>query len=282
MATIGFIDYYLDEWHAENLPAWIAEATGGEMKAACAYGLIDSPNGLSNADWCRKHGIALLDSIEAVVESSDYLIVLSPDHPEFHERLAALPLASGKPTYVDKTFAPDRAAAIRLFEAAEASGTPMFSSSALRFAEEYAAERDRSRGRRVETLCSQGPGKFGNYAIHQLEPIVSIMGTAARRVQFIGTERTPALVIEYADGRRATMHHLNNVPFRLTYQYEEGASSEATAQSDFFAPFVRALAEFFRTGRAPVDPSETVAVITLIEYGRLAAASPGEWLELPV
>ena len=23
MKTIGFIDYYLDEWHANNYPAWI-------------------------------------------------------------------------------------------------------------------------------------------------------------------------------------------------------------------------------------------------------------------
>jgi len=282
MATIGFIDYFLDEWHAEHLPSWIAEATGGETRVTCAYGLIDSPNGLTNAEWCRKHGIAPMDSIEAVVANSDYLVVLSPDHPEFHEQLAALPLASGKPTFVDKTFAPDRAAAVRLFEAARASGTPLFSSSALRFAEEYAAERERSGGRRVETLLSQGPGRFGNYAIHQLEPIVSIMGTAVRRIQSIGTERTPALVVEYADGRRATMHHLDGAPFRLTYQYEEGSFAEASAQADFFAPFVRALVEFFRTGRPPVDPEETIAIIALIEYGRIAATRPGEWLELPV
>ncbi|WP_256760439.1 hypothetical protein [Cohnella sp. WQ 127256] len=282
MKTIGFIDYYLDEWHADNLPSWIAEATKGGMQVNCAYGLIDSPNGLSNAEWCRKHGITLLDSIEAVVEQSDYLIVLSPDHPEFHEQLAELPLRSGKPTFIDKTFAPDRAAAMRLFEVASRSGTPIFSSSALRFASEYTDELHRSGGRRIDTLCSQGPGKFSNYAIHQIEPIVSIMGADARRIQFIGTERTPALVIEYPDGRRATMHHLEDAPFRLTYQYEAGASVQVVAQTDFFAPFVRSLVEFFRTGQPPVKPTETIAVITLIEYARKASISPGEWLELPV
>ncbi|QJD86046.1 hypothetical protein [Cohnella herbarum] len=281
MATIGFIDYYLDEWHADNLPGWIAEATNDGMQVKFAYGLIDSPHGLSNAEWCRKHGIELLDSIEEVVERSDYLAVLSPDHPEFHERLAALPLQSAKPTFVDKTFAPDRAAAIRLFDAASRSGTPLFSSSALRFASEYTDELNRSGGRRIDTLCSQGPGQFGNYAIHQIEPIVSIMGADARRVQFIGTERTPALVIEYSDGRRATMHHLEGSPFRLTYQYEEGVALQATAEADFFAPFVRSLVRFFQTGQSPVDPAETIAVITIIEYARKAAASPGMWLELP-
>ena len=26
---IGFIDYYLDEWHANKYPAWIKEASNG-------------------------------------------------------------------------------------------------------------------------------------------------------------------------------------------------------------------------------------------------------------
>lgn len=27
MKTIGFIDYYLSEWHANNYPAWIRQAS---------------------------------------------------------------------------------------------------------------------------------------------------------------------------------------------------------------------------------------------------------------
>ncbi len=281
MKTIGFIDYYLDEWHARHLPEWIANASDGEMRVACAYGLTDAPEGLGNAQWCEEMGIELLDSIAAVVERSDYIAVLSPDHPEMHERLADLPLRSGKPTFIDKTFAPDRAAADRLFGLARAHGTPVFSSSALRYAPEYAAERERANGRRIETLCSQGPGRFGNYAIHQLEPIVALMGADARRIMFIGSRRTPALLIEYPDGRKATMHMLEDSPFRIAFQYGEGPSAVATAESDFFAPFVRDLVRFYRTGVPSVDPAETVAVIQLIEYGRKAAERPFEWLELP-
>ena len=281
MKKIGFIDYYLDEWHARHLPEWIEKASDGEMKVAYAYGLTDAPQGLDNAQWCEEMGIELLDSIEAVVERSDYIAVLSPDHPEMHERLADLPLRSGKPTFVDKTFAPDRATAVRLFDLAREHGTPVFSSSALRYAPEYASELERSGGQRIETLCSQGPGLFGNYAIHQLEPIVALMGPDARRIMFIGSERTPALLIDYPDGRKATMHMLQDSPFRLAFQYGEGASALATAESDFFAPFVKDLVRFYRTGIPSVDSAETVAVIQLIEYGRQAAERSFEWLELP-
>lgn len=136
MKKIGFIDYFLDEWHAEKYPGWIDKASSGRMQVAYAYGKTNLDGKLSNAEWSQRKGIQLLDSIEEVVEQSDYLVVLSPDHPEYHEELAQLALQSGKPTYIDKTFAPDRAAALRMFELAEKHRTPMYSTSALRFAAE--------------------------------------------------------------------------------------------------------------------------------------------------
>ena len=52
---------------------------------------------------------------------------MSPDNPEMHEELCALPLASGKPTYVDKTFAVSRQAALNIVEMARQGKTPFFS-----------------------------------------------------------------------------------------------------------------------------------------------------------
>ena len=43
MKRIGFIDYYLDEWHANNYPQLIKEVSGGELEVTCAYAVIDSP-----------------------------------------------------------------------------------------------------------------------------------------------------------------------------------------------------------------------------------------------
>ena len=41
---IGFIDYYLDEWHANNYPEWIKEASGGEMTVGYAFAETASPH----------------------------------------------------------------------------------------------------------------------------------------------------------------------------------------------------------------------------------------------
>ena len=43
MKKIGFIDYYLDEWHANNYPKFIKDAVGDEFVIAYAYGEIDKP-----------------------------------------------------------------------------------------------------------------------------------------------------------------------------------------------------------------------------------------------
>ncbi|MBD2847122.1 hypothetical protein IDH44_18135 [Paenibacillus sp. IB182496] len=277
MQTIGFIDYYLDEWHANKYPQWIEAASGGELKVTCAYGMVDAPSGRTNAAWASEMGIELLGSIEEVVARCDYLIVLSPDHPQYHEELARLPLQSGKPTYVDKTFAPDRAIALRLFELARQHGTPLFSSSALRFAAEYEA----AAGKRLDTLVSRGPGRYGNYAVHQLESIAMLMGTDASRIMAVGTQQAPSLLLQYPDGRQASMTHMAGSPFALAWLEDGGQAGEAVAEGDFFASFIANLVQFFRTGQPPVAPSVTVAVMTYIEYGAKAMQTPYQWVDLP-
>ncbi|MFB9755159.1 hypothetical protein ACFFNY_26595 [Paenibacillus hodogayensis] len=278
MKTIGFIDYFLDEWHAEKYPAWIEAASGGELRVAYAYGMTDKPGGLTNAQWCERKGIELLPTIEAVVDKSDFLIVLSPDFPEYHEELSRLPLQSGKPVYIDKTFAPDRETALLLFERARQSGTPMYSSSALRFAAEYETmDRDG-----IETILSVGPGKFANYSIHQIEPIVALMGTDVRQVMFTGTAESPALLIGFAHGRQATVNHFGDgASFGMIANYRSGNARTVKIESEFFQAFIRNLIRFFQTGEGAVDPAETVAIITIIEYGLKAAETPYQWLKLP-
>lgn len=277
MKKIGFIDHYLDEWHANKYPEWIKQATGGEMEVTCAYGRIDAPQGLDNKSWCREKGIELLGSIEEVVEASDYLIVLAPDHPEFHEELATAALQSGKPTYVDKTFAPDRRTAKLLIKTARRSGTPLFSSSALRFASEYAAANRQG----IDRICSFGPGAYGNYAVHQIEPIVSLMGCEAERVMFIGKEGAEELLIGFSGGRQAEIHHYCDSPFTMTLNYRSDPCVTLKVESDFFSELIRNMVQFFQTGKPPFDSEETVSIITIIECGLKAARTPYQWVELP-
>ena len=83
MIKVGFIDYFLDEWHANEYPGFFAKQSDN-VKVTCAYGHIQPPmeGKISNEEWAEKKGIELKKSIEEVIEDSDCLVVLSPDNPE--------------------------------------------------------------------------------------------------------------------------------------------------------------------------------------------------------
>ena len=279
MKKIGFIDYYLDEWHANNYPKFIDEASEGKYKVCYAYGKIDSPKGgMTNKEWAEKYQVELLDTIEEVIEKSDYLIVLSPDNPEMHEELCELPLQSGKLVYVDKTFAPDKEAALRIFANADAHGTKCFSSSALRFSDEL-KDIDTDK---IYKIYSEGPGRIGNYVIHQIEPVIYLMKSRVKRLMFLGDEVHPSMIIEFEDGRYAQIYQRlkADVGFVITTVDEENMAKRYEIKSDFFALFIQAMLRFFDTGEVPVSHEQTVDVMAVRAAALEACNTPFEWITL--
>lgn len=278
MKKIGFIDYYLDEFHALNYPQWLKEASDGTVQVCYAYAQMDKPGGKANEVICKDLGIELLSSIEEVVAKSDGLVILSPDHPEHHAHLAAIPLASGKPTYVDKTFAPDRDTALRIIKMARDGGSPFFSTSALRYAREYSEVEKQG----IEAIASRGPGDFETYAIHQLEPIICMMGAEVERIMYVGAPATSSFVLKFSGGRVATMMQLGwACDFSIAMNYENDTAVVIQGASDYYQRFIAQLAGFFLTGRPKVPAEETLQIITILEYGKMAMKNPDTWIALP-
>jgi hypothetical protein len=282
MKKIGFIDFFLDEWHANNFPTWIRDnckLVGRDMEIAYAWAETASPGGVDTAAWCTKFQVEQLASIEEVVEKSDYLIVFSPDHPEHHEKLARLPLMSGKPTYIDKTFSPDLASGKRMFELAEKYHTPMFSSSALRNAKELAGLlEDAAFREQLEFVATTGPGKYDNYAVHQFEMIVALLGPGARRVKSLSSAHGGLLAVEYAGGRKASMLRMPGAPFQVLLQYTSGEGKFIGECSEIFPRQIHSLLDFFESGQPPVRKEETLEIMALIEAGRTAQANYDTWV----
>ena len=283
MKKIGFIDYFLDEWHANNYPAWIRERAmllGLEWEVAYAWAEIDKDDGMTTDEWCDKHGVQRVTTIEELIARSDAMIILSSDHPEHHERLSKLALQSGKPVYMDKTFAPDLAAAKRMFEQAESSHTPLFSSSALRFAVEVQQHKAYALNEQIEFLAVTGPGMYANYAVHQFEMIITLMGLGAQRIKSLSTEHCNHLLIDYDHGRKASFLQTNPAPFQAIVTYEDGEGQFIAQCSDIFIGLIDHILKFFDDKQVPVTPKETLAVIALIEAGEQALASRDTWIEI--
>lgn len=281
MKKIGFIDYVLDEWHANNYPAMIEKASNGEYKVCYAYGHVEpaADSGLiTNEEWAKEQGVELVRSIEEVIEKSDCLVVLSSDNPEMHDKLCQLPLQSGKPTYVDKTFAPDKDTAIRIFEHADSGNTPCWSSSALRFSEEL-EEIDTAS---IYKVYSEGPASLEVYSIHQIEPIIRLMNARATRIMFLGDKLHPSLIIEFEDGRYAQMYHRDDetMSFRLTVVDSANKAKHYEIKSDYFGHFIKSMLQFFETGKVPVAHEQTIDVIAVRTAALKACETPFEWIEL--
>jgi len=277
MKKIGFIDYYLDEWHANNYPAWIEAASGGEYKVCYAYGEIDSPiGGRTTAKWCEDMGVEHISSIDEIIEKSDVLILLSPDNPEMHWPLCQKPLRAGKRIYVDKTFAPSAKIARDLFELAESRGTPMFSSSALRFSKELTELPEKE----VDAVVLSGPGDPSNYLIHQIEPMVKLLKKKAAKVMYNGIPGAASFTVIFEDGKLGVANLLMSGPFQTTVKFSDGEVTAIPESTETFDRLIAAMVKFFETGFIPVDPKETIIIAEILEAAHKAEEVPGTWVEI--
>ncbi len=282
MKKIGFIDYYIDEWHADNFPGFVKDSSRArDFKIHLAWQLAELEGKKPLKDWCAEQGVGEAESIEQVVEECDGIVVLSPDNAEKHEELADLPLKSGKPVYIDKPFAPALDAAQRLFAKAEEHKTPLMSASALRYgsAVEKLYKKDIGAGK-ANYVSVRGPGLFHIYAVHQLEMLVMLMGTGATRVQQVGCEHAVQMVIDYADKRRGSINLMPGHPFALSAVYGEGKSVSIEGMDDTFPRFIEAVLAFLDTGKATVPKEETLEIVALIEAGEKGMRKMNQWVDV--
>ena len=271
---IGFVDLYISEWHANNYPAWI-EAAAKKLslpyEVAFAYAREDiSPyDGRSTDEWCKAFGVQKCETIDELCQKSDAIIVLAPSNPEVHLSLAEAVLKHKKPTYIDKTFAPDYKTAREIYLLGEKYGTPFFSSSALR----YAKEVEGATGAK-EVLITGGGSNFPEYSIHQIEMLVKALGTGAKsaRAEVIGTQTH--IRVDYEDGRAGAMVYAPDLAFTLYAKGEKTLHTPIT--SDFFPALIESILSFFEDGTLPFPKEQTLEAMKLREGALLAAENPGK------
>jgi hypothetical protein len=282
--SIGFIDYYIDEWHANNYPTMVRNSSlKDEFEVKLAWEETTPAGKKPLAKWCEEQGVTAAKSIEQVVAECDHIIVLSPDNAERHEDLADLPLRSGKTVYIDKPIAPTLAAAKRLFDKAAAHNTPMMSCSALRFgsALENALAGELA-GQPVHFVATRNGGPFHIYAIHQIEMLVMALGMGASRIMQVGNGFARHMIVDYPDGRRGTITLTNWHPFQLSAQYGADKVVVINDMNDFLARFVEGMLRFFQTGESLAPREQTLEIAALIEAGTAGLNYMDQWVAVPM
>ena len=277
MKKIGFVDYFISEWHANNYPAWIkscAEEMGLDYELAYCWAEIDtSPvDGVTTDQWCEKFGVEKCATVDELCEKSDVIVVLSPKNPETHLRYAEAVLKYGKRTYIDKTFAPDLETAKKIFEIGKQYGAPFFSSSALR----YAIELDEAEPRQI---MAQGSGSnFPEYFIHLAEMVVKKMGVGITSVKADACGNQWIITANYPDDRHAVMVWGTGLPYSVFMSVQD-SNVYRPIKSEFFIGLIKDMLNFFETGELSFDGEETLEVIKLRELAVAATEKPGELLK---
>ncbi|MBQ3506736.1 MAG: Gfo/Idh/MocA family oxidoreductase [Clostridia bacterium] len=279
MKTIGFVDYYISEWHANNYPVWlkqICEETGDDfvVKYAWAEEYVSPVDGRNTDEWCEKFGVERCQTIEELCEKADYIVVLSPSNPEKHLEYAEKVFPFGKRTYIDKTFAPDLATAEKIYACAEQYGVKFFSSSALRFAMEL----DELKGSRA-LVTTGGGASVEEYIIHQVEMAVKVMQSKAVSLRVENQDAQYFIRVKFEDGKQATMIFAS-MAFAVSGQSAVGGSNYLPCQSPYFMNLLKDILRFFKTGELSFPAWETLEVMRIREAIIKGKDKLGEWITL--
>ena len=283
MKKIGFIDYYISEWHANNYPEWIKQANAElgydyELCYAFAEEYVSPVDGVNTDEWCEKMCVTRCHTAEELCEKSDVIIILAPSNPEKHLELAKKAFPSGKPVYVDKSFADTVENANEIFALAEKYGVKFFSSSALR----YATELDEV-GACTAIATMGGSGTVEEYIIHQAEMVVKKLGRGAKEIKAQKlSDYQYTFTVRYDDERRAGMHFIQGgVPFAVFMNPAENpATIYKVIQSNTFGGLIKDILTFFETGDLSFDTAEILEVNRITVAAVKAKNNLDIWVEI--
>jgi predicted dehydrogenase len=243
----------------------------GEVRVVACY---DPDAGLAQqvADACLIDRVCptLADALDDV----DGVLILSGDAGG-HRDLATPALEAGLTTFVDKPFTRTQADAEALAELAERYGAPLFCTSALRFAPQTVALRERLAQSVGTPLAAHsiGTGDYESYAVHSLEILFGLWGGGVTHVRGSGQPGFETVQLDYADGRRAVWQVCQRMAwqFHLSVYGTDGVDQTFVGFADRYTIFRETAAQmvaFAQHRASPVPIHETVEIVRLLETVR--------------
>ena len=253
----------------------IAGLEGARVVAAFPGGSPDLPASADRVtgftQGVSKLGVEIVDSIDALLEKVDVVLLMSVDGRPHLEQVRPV-FKAGKPVFIDKPVAGSLKDAIEIFRLAKQSGVPCFSSSSLRYSPgTMAAKTDAKvgeiQGCLVYSPCSTEPHHpdLFWYGVHGVETVYAIMGTGCVSVVRSHTAGTDVVTGVWRDGRVATFRGIREGKsgYGATVFGDKGIASTDIAPK--YDALLVEIVNFFRTGQAPVSADETIEIFTFMQ-----------------
>lgn len=226
--------------------------------------------------WAEKNNIPFFEKDEDLNATVDFFMILAPSNPEVHFDLCQRIFPFRKPTYVDKTFAPNHDMAQKIFALADKHGSPMQTASSLRYTN--VQDEVRKANAPVEHMITWGGGaSFDEYAIHPTELLVSVMGHEATALMRRGAPERAQLLVEFTGGRTGVVNVFakTSTPFAASFTTEKATRYVEVDASKLFSNNQSAILDFFESGKPNIDRRESLAIMRLLDSARDPRALKG-------
>lgn len=221
-------------------------------------------------------GVELVDAPDALIGRIDAVLVLSLCGGAHLERARPF-LEAGIPTFVDKPFTCSVAEAIELVRLSETHGTPLFTSSALPFADEVTFFHSRA-GELGPTYgvltygpahrAAGNPGLF-HYGIHAVAILYALMGPGCESVAALVNDGADHVSCRWKDGRFATLRasRAGSTAYGFLAFTENGVIHQHVSARYAYRNLCHRIVESITSRRPAVSHSQSVEIV------RFAAAA---------
>lgn len=274
--VVAFTRILNDPSHPDHVPGArvVAAYKGGSPDLPYSHGRVEK----FAAELQSKHGVEIVPDIATLTGKVDAILLESVDGRVHLEQMKAI-VAAGKPVFIDKPLAASLEDARAIARLADEAGVPWFSSSALRYRPVITSLKLAGASGAVvwgpRNLEERFPLDLAYYGIHAIEGLYTLLGPGCTEVTRTAGRDTEVLVGKWADGRTGTVY--------LTGSSEYGGVVfgpdrivQSQPQDGGYAPLVREIVTFFKTGRPPVPNAETLEILAFMDAAQRSKAANGQ------
>ncbi len=231
-------------------------------------------------------GIEIVPSIDALIKKVDAVIMNSVDGRVHLEQVKPV-LEAGIPVFVDKPVTASMQDAQALYALSKSTGTPCFSASTLRFCSEVMELEKENQAGNIVGCVAYSPCKFDAthpdlfwYGIHGVETLFTVMGPGCVSVQRTKTDGADVVTGVWKDGRIGTFRGIRDGSAGygvVVFGKKEIELVKIRASYDIL---VNEIVKFFRTGKPPVSPEQTLEIVAFMTAADVSRDSDGKSVTL--
>jgi predicted dehydrogenase len=264
------------------------------IKIVCAFkgGSPDLPTSADRVEKFAKtihddYGIELVDSIDALLAKVDVVLLESVDGRPHLSQVTPV-FKAHKPVFIDKPLAASLEDARKIVALSKETGTPFFSSSSYRFHPDMEKLRKpEGIGHVVRVQASSPFNKLMGhpdlyfYGIHGVEALYAVMGPGCVSVTRTADKTADVTTGTWKDGRIGQYYGPidHNVKMPMIHIWGDMGEVKANAPAGYEG-LDQAVAEFFHTGKPPVDPQETLELFEFMTAAQQSFDNGGKEVKL--